>query len=92
MPNSPFAPEALQAIAAAERAAEAFLKPLETLMADDPTKTGLDRKLVSLDEPHEMRDWCKSFNCTEAQLREAVHAAGTSAAAVRDYLQKSGVN
>ncbi|RZI74177.1 MAG: DUF3606 domain-containing protein [Variovorax sp.] len=61
-------------------------------MADDPRKTALDRKLISLDEQHEIRSWCESLGCTEAQLREAVHAAGTSAAAVRDYLQKSGDN
>jgi hypothetical protein len=26
----------------------------ETAMSDDPKKTGLDRKLISLDEPHEV--------------------------------------
>ncbi|MET0210311.1 MAG: DUF3606 domain-containing protein [Burkholderiaceae bacterium] len=61
-------------------------------MADDPTKTALDRTLISLDEPYEIRDWCKSFGCSEPQLREAVHAVGNSATSVRDYLQKSGNN
>lgn len=81
----------LQALAPAERAADP-LNALETFMADDPKKTGLDRKLISLEEPHEVRSWCESLGCTEAQLREAVHAAGTGSEAVRDYLQKSGNN
>ena len=83
--------EYLQALALAERAADP-LNALETFMADDTKKTGLDRKLISLDEPHEVRSWCESMGCTEAQLREAVHAAVSSASAVRDYLQKSGNN
>ena len=83
--------EYCDALAVAERAADPLNAP-ETHMADDPKKTGHDRKLISLDEPHEVRSWCESLGCTEAQLREAVHAAGSGAAAVRDYLQKSGNN
>lgn len=55
-------------------------------MSDDPSKTGLDRKLISLDEAHEVRSWTQSFNCTEAELRAAVKAVGNSAEAVRAYL------
>ncbi len=55
-------------------------------MSDDPTKTGSDRKLISLQEDYEIRDWTKSLGCTEAQLREAVKAVGNSAEAVRRYL------
>lgn len=55
-------------------------------MADDPKKTGLDRKLISLEEPHEVRSWTESLGVTEAQLREAVKAVGRSAEAVRKYL------
>ncbi|WP_198084965.1 DUF3606 domain-containing protein [Variovorax sp. E3] len=55
-------------------------------MADDPKKTGLDRKLISLEEPHEVRSWTESLGVTEAQLREAVKAVGHSAEAVRKYL------
>lgn len=57
-------------------------------MADDPKKTGLDRKLIALNEPHEVLSWTKSLGCTEAQLREAVKAVGSSAEAVRVYLKK----
>ena len=55
-------------------------------MADDLKKTGLDRKLISLDEPHEVRSWTESLGCTEDQLRFAVQTVGNSADAVRKYL------
>jgi len=55
-------------------------------MADDTSKTGLDRKLISLEEPHEVRSWTESLGVTEAKLREAVKAVGHSADAVRKYL------
>jgi hypothetical protein len=55
-------------------------------MADDPKKTGLDRKLISLDEPHEVRSWTESLGCSETQLRDAVKAVGNSAEEVRQYL------
>ncbi len=55
-------------------------------MSDDPKKTGLDRKLISLEEAHEVRSWTQSLNCTEARLREAVAAVGNSADAVRKHL------
>jgi len=55
-------------------------------MADDASKTGLDRKLISLEEPHEVRSWTESLGVTEAQLREAVKAVGHSAEAVRQHL------
>ncbi|MDP9607278.1 UNVERIFIED_ORG: hypothetical protein J2W38_007099 [Variovorax paradoxus] len=57
-------------------------------MTDDRKRTGLDRKLVALNEPHEVRSWTKSLSCTEAQLREAVKAVGNSAEAVRLHLKK----
>ena len=55
-------------------------------MSDDTKKTGLDRKLISLEEPHEVRSWMESFGCSEMQLRDAVKAVGNSAEAVRKYL------
>lgn len=57
-------------------------------MTDDPKKTGLDRKLIAVNEPHEVRSWTESLHCTEAQLREAVNAVGNSADAVRQYLAR----
>jgi hypothetical protein len=56
-------------------------------MPDDPEKTGLDRKLSSLDEPHELRSWTERLQCTPEQLRAAVQAVGNSADAVREYLK-----
>ena len=58
-------------------------------MPDDPKKTALDRKLISLDEAHEVSSWSRSFGCTPEQLREAVRKVGPSAEAVHDYLRKS---
>ncbi|WP_371436593.1 DUF3606 domain-containing protein [Polaromonas sp.] len=57
-------------------------------MSDNTSKTGLDRKLISLEEDYEVRDWSKSLGCTPDQLREAVKAVGNSADAVREYLGK----
>lgn len=55
-------------------------------MTDDPCKTGLDRKLISLTEPHEVRSWTESLGCSETQLRDAVKEVGNSAEAVRAHL------
>jgi len=57
-------------------------------MADDTTKTGRDRKRISLEPEYEVRDWTKTLGCTEEQLREAVKAIGNSADEVREYLKK----
>jgi len=57
-------------------------------MSDDTTKTAQDRKLISLQEDYEVRDWSKSLGCTPEQLKAAVKAVGPSADAVRKYLAK----
>lgn len=57
-------------------------------MADNTTKTGLDRKLIALTEDYEVRDWTQSLGCSEAELRAAVKAVGNSADKVREYLGK----
>ncbi|MDM0009461.1 DUF3606 domain-containing protein [Variovorax sp. J22G73] len=57
-------------------------------MTDDSKKTALDRKLISLEEDYEVRDWTKSLGCTPGELREAVKAVGHSAEKVREYLAK----
>lgn len=56
-------------------------------MADDPKKTGLDRRLIALTEPHEVRSWTESLGCTEEQLKAAVRVVGNSAEKVRQYLE-----
>ncbi|MEJ8851835.1 DUF3606 domain-containing protein [Variovorax rhizosphaerae] len=55
-------------------------------MSDDTTKTGQDRKLISLNEDYEVRDWSKTLGCTPEQLKAAVKAVGNSAEAVRKHL------
>lgn len=46
----------------------------------------LDAKRIDVNDPAEVRNWCKSFGCTEQQLKDAVKAVGTSGAAVRRHL------
>lgn len=55
-------------------------------MSDNKSATAQDRKLISLREDYEVRDWCKALNCTPQQLEQAVSAVGHSADAVRQYL------
>lgn len=55
-------------------------------MSDDTKQTALDRKLISLDQDYEVRDWCQSLGCTPQQLRDAVKTVGNSAEAVRVHL------
>jgi hypothetical protein len=47
-----------------------------------------DLQRVNVTRHNEIRYWAQEFKCTPDQLREAVKAAGTSAAAVRVYLAK----
>ena len=57
-------------------------------MPDDKRKTHPhDAKRIDINDPSEVRSWCKAFDCTEPQLKAAVKAVGTSAAAVKKYLQ-----
>ena len=58
-------------------------------MSDDPSKTGQDRKLISLTEDYEVRDWTQSLGVSEEELRRAVGKVGNSAEAVRRELGKA---
>lgn len=58
-------------------------------MSDDKTKKRpQDASRVNIHQPYEVNWWCDKFNCTEAQLKAAVQAVGTSAKAVQAYLNK----
>jgi hypothetical protein len=57
-------------------------------MPDNTNQTSLDRKLISLKEDYEVRDWTRSLACTPAELRAAVKAVGNSANKVREFLAK----
>jgi hypothetical protein len=58
-------------------------------MADDLTKRGpQDRSKINVNESWEVAYWTGELGVTEAQLRAAVSAVGTSAAAVRRHLGK----
>lgn len=58
-------------------------------MTDNKNDTGApDRDRINLGEDYEVRYWTRALDVTEAQLREAVKAAGSSAEAVRRHLGK----
>ncbi len=59
----------------------------EFAMFDKRNKRGpfaTDR--VNPHEKNEIKYWCQKLNCTEMQLKNAVTAVGTSAKAVRQFL------
>ncbi|WP_313335001.1 DUF3606 domain-containing protein [Comamonas sp.] len=59
-------------------------------MSDDKTKPGgQDRTRINVNEDYELRDWSKKFNVSPEQLKAAVQAVGTSAAAVEQHLKQS---
>lgn len=66
--------------------AAALSRTEEIAMSDNKTATVQDRKLISLKEDYEVRDWCGSLRCTPEELERAVQAVGHSADAVRKYL------
>lgn len=56
-------------------------------MSDDlKIRSPQDPLFVNVNQPWEVQSWCHKFKCTEAQLRAAVRAVGTSAAKVGAYL------
>jgi hypothetical protein len=58
-------------------------------MSDDLSKKRpQDANRVNVNEPWELKYWCDHFGCTEAQLRAAVKAVGTSVSKVREYLNR----
>ena len=58
-------------------------------MSDTPRNIRQRRKLISLNEDHEVRDWCKSLGCTEEQLRVTVQAVGRSDDKIREYVKNN---
>ena len=68
----------LQELAAAEKVA--------LHCAEDPNKIDNEKKLISLEQDHEVRAWAFSLGCSEQELREGVNVVGRSADEVRRYL------
>jgi hypothetical protein len=59
-------------------------------MSDDKTQAGgQDRSRISLSEDYEVRDWAKKFGVTPDELKAAVKAVGSEAAAVEAHLKGS---
>ena len=57
-------------------------------MSSYTTATGHDSKIVEIADGNEVRYWCESLGCTEAQLRESVQAVGSSPEKVREFLKR----
>ena len=58
-------------------------------MSDDLKNRGEpDRSRINMGEAHEVRYWTKELGVTADELLQATKAAGTSAAAVRQYLSR----
>jgi len=56
---------------------------------DNKQKTGSpDNKRINIHENYELENWSEKFGVSKDQLKEAVDAVGTSAAAVEKYLKK----
>lgn len=56
-------------------------------MPDDKNKRHpQDGKRIDVNDPQEVRTWCKIYTCTEAELKAAVKAVGTSSENVRAHL------
>ena len=56
-------------------------------MGNYTTATGHDTTIVEIADGNEVRYWCESLGCTEAQLRESVQAVGSSPDDVREFLK-----
>jgi len=56
-------------------------------MADDKSNRGSpDRDRIDVNDPDELRNWSRSHNKTEEEIKEAVRVVGNSAAKVRERL------
>ncbi|QRF62677.1 DUF3606 domain-containing protein [Variovorax paradoxus] len=53
-------------------------------MLEDPKKVGLDRELISLREPYQLRPRTGVGSCSETPLQVALKAEGNSAEEVRE--------
>jgi len=57
------------------------------MMIEHDPKTALDDKLIPMNRPYEVRDWCKRLGCSKEELTRAVKTVGPSANKVREFLQ-----
>ena len=47
-----------------------------------------DRKRIDINDPSEVRNWCRALQCTKSELKAAVKAVGTSASKVEKWLKE----
>jgi hypothetical protein len=53
-----------------------------------PFPTEATVKGIDLDDGASIKEWCAEFDCTEEQLRAAVHHVGSAPAEVRRHLDR----
>ena len=53
-----------------------------------PFPTGAAVAGIDLEDESSVRDWSRSFGCTEEQLRAAIHHVGPAPADVRRHLRR----
>lgn len=58
-------------------------KVLDTGVVDRSKAGSPDNRLINLNQDLDVRDWCKSLDCSEQQLCSAVAVVGSSARASR---------
>lgn len=59
-------------------------------MSDNTKMVGKpDRDRINLTEDYELRDWCKKFNVSQEELKQAVKKVGNLAKDVEEYFGKS---
>lgn len=51
-------------------------------------KQPLDGKRIDINDPSEIWNWANALGVTEKELVQAVESVGTSASAVREFLNK----
>lgn len=56
-------------------------------MAQHDLNPDVDWRQIDVSEPHEIRYWTQTFDCTESQLRDSVGTVGPSAERVRLHLR-----
>ena len=58
-------------------------------MANESTSADGHGQRIDIDNPQDLRQWARTLDASEDQIREAVQAVGTRASDVEDHLKGS---
>ncbi len=56
-------------------------------MPDVLKETKVERDEIDLDDPADVRRWCREFDLDENRLRDIVSSVGNNTIAIRSYLK-----